>query len=64
MVDVCLLFSVNKIPFIYNHLIKKEKLYVSYVFLYVYHLPLMVDKESNMSYVGKSKQTWIIENKI
>jgi len=49
MVDVCLLFSMNKISFIYNHLIEKENVYVSYLFLHVCHLSLMMDKETNMS---------------
>jgi len=30
-----------------------------HVFLHVYHLKLIVDKESDMSHIGKLKQTWM-----
>jgi len=64
VVDVFVILNEQNLFYIYNHLIKKENLCVSYTYLHVYHLSLMVDKESHMSYVDKSKQTWMTEGNL
>ena len=65
VVDVFVILNEQNPFFIYNHLIKKENLCVSYTYLHVYHLSLMVDKESHMSYVevNQNKCGWLKEIK-